>query len=239
MPPTMRLPRIVPLILILTALLSGCAAIPAGATPWVDAGTITPAATLPDPVTPTVTGSPTPVPAAATATPTPELPAFSNDEMQAQVTRIASGFIDTGRDPALSVALVRRDPQTGQLQALMLNFGTTAKDGGTPVDSNTEYEIGSITKVFTGILLAQAVQSGRMKLDDSLQAHLPPGVHAPDYKGTPITLSELATHRSGLPRDLTSDSLPDLYTWLDTFQLSQKPGSEYIYSNLGYALLGD
>jgi CubicO group peptidase (beta-lactamase class C family) len=143
------------------------------------------------------------------------------------------------RNPGLSVALIRRNPQTGQLEMMLLNFGSTAKDGAEPVDSNTVYEIGSITKVFTGILLAQAVQAGQMKLDDPIQGYLPDGVQAPAYKGIPITLAELATHRSSLPRDLGSDSLSDLYEWLNGFHLSQAPGSKYVYSNLAYSLLGD
>ena len=72
----------------------------------------------------------------ATASPTPGARLLIDDSLQAGVARIASGFIGTGRNPALSVGLVRRDPQTGELAAMLLNFGTTAKDGGQPVDLN-------------------------------------------------------------------------------------------------------
>ncbi len=189
--------------------------------------------------TPLPTDSPTPLADTPTASPTPGLTYFSDDDIQNGVGRLASNFLHQTRNPGLSVAVIRRNPQSGELEALLLNYGTAARDGGGPVNSNTIYEIGSITKVFTGILLAEAVNDGKMKLDDPIQGYLPGGVYAPDYKGIPITLNELATHRSGLPRDLNSDSLSDLYAWLNGFRLSRAPGAEYVYSNLGYSLLGD
>ena len=99
--------------------------------------------------------------------------------------------------------------------------------------------MGSITKLFTGILLAEAVNAGEVRLTDPIQAYLPEGIQAPAYKQIPISLVNLATHRSGLPRDSYTDSFSDIYAWLNGFQLSLAPGSEYIYSNLGYAILGD
>ena len=63
--------------------------------------------------------------------------------------------------------MVKRNPQTDQLEALLLNYGNTAKEHGQPITSETVYEIGSITKVFTGILLAQAVSFGIDQLERS------------------------------------------------------------------------
>lgn len=194
-----------------------------------------------------VTATPLPPPSATSTrapdppppTPTAGLPVLTDDELQNQLSHMAAGFMKSGRNPGLSVAIVKRNSQTGAAGAMLLNFGTMAEGGGGPIDSNTVYEIGSLTKLFTGILLAQGIQSGSMRLDDPIQAYMPSGVHAPDYNGIPITLGELASHRSGLPRDLNSDSLPELYAWLNGLSLSQAPGSEYIYSNAAYALLGD
>jgi len=59
------------------------------------------------------------------------------------------------------------------------------------------------------------------------------------YNDEAIRLIDLATHRSALPRDIDTDSLPELYGWLDTYELSRAPGSQYAYSNVGYGLLGD
>lgn len=61
------------------------------------------------------------------------------------------------------------------------------------------YEIGSITKVFTGALLAKAVRDGRVRLDDPVTEHLPGLRRNPSLARHPVTLRHLATHTSGLP----------------------------------------
>jgi Beta-lactamase len=68
-----------------------------------------------------------------------------------------------------------------------------------PVEANTIFEIGSITKVFTAILLADMVEQGFVRLDDPVQDHLPDMVRVP-IRGRPMTLCDLATQTSGLPR---------------------------------------
>ncbi len=197
-------------------------------------------ATLPAARTETATVPPSPT---STVSPTPTstavLPALRDDTIKEQVDKLAAWYLGQGRNSALSVAVVTRDAQTGQLEAMLLNYGTLSKDKSAAVTSDTIYEIGSITKVFTGILLAQAVSAGDVRLDDPIQLYLPSGVQAPSYQSTPITLLDLATHRSALPRDADSDAMPDIYNWLNTYELPRAPGSEYAYSNLGYSLLGD
>ena len=113
-------------------------------------------------------------------------------------------------------------------------------------NANSLFEIGSISKVFVGTLLADAVRRGEVQLDDPASKYLPPSVKMPDYNGTPITLLDLATHTSGLPKDLPPDFtgertqetwVPAMYDFLSNYQLTQKPGTGFIYSNLGVTLL--
>jgi len=116
---------------------------------------------------------------------------------------------------------------------------------------DTEFEIGSITKAFTGLLLADMVQRGEVRLDDPAQALAPPGRTLPIAGGRSITLLDLATHTSGLPRlpanlrrgdpanpyaDYTTQ---DLYDFLASYRLPRAPGASWEYSNLGAGLLGD
>ncbi|MES2195576.1 MAG: serine hydrolase [Pseudomonadota bacterium] len=121
-------------------------------------------------------------------------------------------------------------------------------DGRTP-DGETVYEIGSITKTFTAILLAQAVLSGRLMLDTPV-AQLLPDFKIPSGSGEEITLGDLATHHSGLPR-MPSNFMPKdpanpyadydaakLEAFLAGYQLPRAPGAAYEYSNLGFGLLG-
>jgi len=120
------------------------------------------------------------------------------------------------------------------------------------IDDRTRFQIGSITKTFTGTLLAQMVLAGEVKLDDPIQMYLPAGVTAPAYRGTPITLLSLAEQNSGLPRlqpnlDVSPERLSNpyapyttamLYDALNHLTLTRKPGAQYEYSNFGVTLLG-
>jgi CubicO group peptidase (beta-lactamase class C family) len=118
------------------------------------------------------------------------------------------------------------------------------------VDGDTLFEIGSTTKVFTSLLLADAVQRGEVSLDDPVAKYLPAEVKVPERGGKKITLVDLATHTSGLPRlpsNMPSKNLSNpyadytvnqLYEFLSSYELQRDPGSKYEYSNLGAGLLG-
>ena len=110
------------------------------------------------------------------------------------------------------------------------------------------FEIGSISKVFTGILLADAVQAGKLGLDDTLAQRLP--VKFTDPATGAVTLKQLATHTSCLPRlpdNLASVADKDpyapydnraLFEYLAGAKLSGKPPCAASYSNLGFGILG-
>ena len=130
------------------------------------------------------------------------------------------------------------------------SHGTRALRRSQPVDENTLYEIGSITKVFTGILLADMVIRGELTLRTPVKDLLPQRVSVPERDGRQITLLDLSTHTSGLPR-LPSNMSPAnranpyadytvrrLYAFLARHTLRRDVGSEYEYSNLGVGLLG-
>ena len=78
--------------------------------------------------------------------------------------------------------------------------GQFARDDPRPVDGDTVFEIGSISKVFTALLLSDMVQGGEAVLSDPAAKYLPKEVALPERDGRAITLEDLATHRSGLPR---------------------------------------
>src|ERR1700679_1086571 len=69
-----------------------------------------------------------------------------------------------------------------------------------PIGGDTIFEIGSMSKVFTSLLLADMVRRGEVRLDDPVVKYLPPGVVMPTRADKQITLIDLATHTSGLPR---------------------------------------
>ncbi len=102
-----------------------------------------------------------------------------------------------------------------------------------PFDGDTVFEIGSVTKVFTALVLADMVQRGEVALDDPAAKFLPAGVRIPRRNGHSITLVDLATHTSGLPF-MTDESL---YPFLSLYELTRDIGAEWDYSNIGYWLL--
>ena len=127
-------------------------------------------------------------------------------------------------------------------------------DNGTSheVNGETVFEIGSVTKTFTTLLLQDMVERGEVKLDDPVAKYLPESVKVPSRNGKQITLLDLATHTAGLPRDPSNltpgHGLPEnafadytvekLYAFLSSFALDREPGSKFEYSNVGMALLG-
>jgi D-alanyl-D-alanine-carboxypeptidase/D-alanyl-D-alanine-endopeptidase len=130
-------------------------------------------------------------------------------------------------------------------------YGSIAKDDERRVDGDTVFDVASVTKVFTALLLADMVRHGELRLGDPAAQHLKRHENAiPARNGKPITLADLATHTSGLPlRPSNLESAdpdnkyygytPDLlYAFLSTYALPRDPGSEYEYSNVGYGLLG-
>ena len=85
-------------------------------------------------------------------------------------------------------------------------FGAGKLDNGTDdeVNGDTLFEIGSITKTFTVLLLEDMVNRGEMKLDDPVEKYLPESVKVPSRGGKKITLLNLAAQDSGLPHDGTN-----------------------------------
>ncbi|WP_317618111.1 serine hydrolase domain-containing protein [Pedobacter sp. AK017] len=114
------------------------------------------------------------------------------------------------------------------------------------------FEIGSVTKTFTSLLLAKEVVAGRMKLDDPINFYLPDDIPGLTYQGHPITLKQLANHTSGFPRlpanifkgkvdpqDPYKHYLADsLYAFLKHYKPSVMPGTVFSYSNYGAGVLG-
>ncbi|MCC6539944.1 MAG: serine hydrolase [Bryobacterales bacterium] len=162
-----------------------------------------------------------------------------------QIRRILVEQIDTRRQ---AVGIVVGIVEPGGVRRIVAH-GVASK-GGPAVDGGTLMEIGSITKVFTAQLLAGAVQRGAVKLDDPVSKFLPAEAKMPEWQGRAITLHDLVSHRSGLPRlpgnlqiaDISNPyaayTVTQLYAFLAGHQLRRAPDTEFEYSNLGAGLLG-
>lgn len=122
-------------------------------------------------------------------------------------------------------------------------------EGGRAFDGETLFELGSLTKLFTALLLADMALKGEVSLDDPARDYLPAGAVMPSRGGREITLRDLAMHVSGLPR--LPDNMPfsdpadpyadyteaHLLEFLRGHELTRDIGSRFEYSNLGAGLL--
>ena len=132
----------------------------------------------------------------------------------------------------------------------IVSYGTLDDSTDQRVNGDTVFEIGSITKTFTGLLLQDMVERGEMKLDDLVAKYLPNSVKAPARNGNEITLLQLATHTSGLPTSSVNwipnradnpradYTIERMYDFVSGFRLTRDPGTKYEYSTVGMALLG-
>ena len=127
--------------------------------------------------------------------------------------------------------------------------GSVVLPGGRPepVTATTPFQVGSVAKTVTATIYAQLLAEGLLKADDPLRQHLPPGTPLPSFKDpdsgetVEITLDHLARHTSGLPRQQATATYPftdeRMLGSLDRIVLKTRPGTKYVYSHLGVALL--
>lgn len=153
--------------------------------------------------------------------------------------------VDNEITPAIVVGLITPEGIT------YYSYGVKSLKTKEPVDEHSVFEIGSISKTFTGILLADMVVKGELNLDDSLQSLLSDDVTAPTRNGEAIKLFHLSNHTSSLPRlpsnivmanhenpyeDYTEEQM---YDFLNSYELPRDIGSEFEYSNYAVGLMGN
>jgi CubicO group peptidase (beta-lactamase class C family) len=187
-------------------------------------------------------GVATPLAAQQSATrPVPTVSAFPSDSA---VLAIIKQRVDEKRSAGIVIGVLEPDGRTR-----IVAFGDPGP-GQPPLDGNTVFEIGSISKVFTATVLAQLVREGKVTLDDPVQKYLPATVRVPARNGKQITLGTLSQQNSGLPRMPTNFrpsnpanpyadyTVPQMYEFISGYQLPRDPGEQFEYSNLGVGLLG-
>jgi D-alanyl-D-alanine-carboxypeptidase/D-alanyl-D-alanine-endopeptidase len=167
--------------------------------------------------------------------------------------------------PALSLAdadlrgaaLFERSAVTGMVLVVVrggetatLSYGETFPGSGRRPDANSLIRLCSLSKILASDLLVELVSEGRVALTDPLQRFAPPGIVVPDGAGARrITLLDLATHTSGLPREVGAYpahtphfTFPDQafrWSWLAKQRPLTASGAAALYSNVGFDLLGD
>jgi D-alanyl-D-alanine-carboxypeptidase/D-alanyl-D-alanine-endopeptidase len=133
-------------------------------------------------------------------------------------------------------------------QAFFRGYGETAPNSHQLPTQDSLLRLCSLTKIFTTDVLTKLAADKTVRLDDTLQRYAPAGAHVPKHI-RPITLADIATHTSGLrrelgnaPRDTPHFTFPDYRTrwrWLPNQRLRSTPGTAALYSNVAFDFLGD
>lgn len=171
---------------------------------------------------------------------------LKTDSLALLVDKVVTDYMRTPANCGLSIAVFKNNETT------FYNYGETAR--GTKQLPNTKsiYEIGSVTKVFTGLLLAKAIEDKKVKLEDDIRLYLPSACKKLEAGAQAITLRHLVTHTSGIPSvpdDLFTGKFDSLNPYihynkdriihfLSKLKITEKPGKKMEYSNLGMGLLG-
>lgn len=174
---------------------------------------------------------------------------FSQD-IESTVNGLVQPLVDAGKNRGVSVGLF----EIGNEYPKMFFYGKIAKEDPTKPNEYTVYEIGSITKTFTAMMMMMLARDGKMQVSDPVQKFLPDSVTIHNFTSSEhIKIANLVTHTSGLPNmptNLMADpktdkkdpyknyTTTDMYNFINNYILEREPGTRYIYSDLGMGLLG-
>jgi len=166
---------------------------------------------------------------------------FPSDE---DLTELIRSRVEDQRAVGIVLGVIEADGSTR-----VVSYGDAGANAQV-LGAESVFEIGSITKVFTGILLADMVARGEVSLSDPVSMYLPDAVTMPSRGGRKISLLDLSTHHSALPRlpdnlspadaanPYADYTVEQMYEFLSAHELRRDIGSEYEYSNLAVGLLG-
>lgn len=170
---------------------------------------------------------------------------LTENPVEAAVNKHIEPLIEAGLVPSAVVGVRYKGIDS------YFTLGTLAFDRDEEPSFDTLYEIGSISKVMTGVLFADAIRRGEVTKDTLVDELLPAGIDAKDYEGTEVELWHLTTHSSGWPTAPANlrPTDPDkpfmgytqemLFEYISKVKPKRAPGTEFEYSNLAVGLLGD
>ena len=170
-----------------------------------------------------------------------QAPSISLSDLQSAGALGADLFLQSG-STGMVLVVVRDD------QVFFRGYGETAPNSHQLPTQDSLLRLCSLTKIFTTDVFTKLVDGKTLRLDDPLQQYAPSGTVVPK-RLRPITLVDMATHTSGLPRELGKAppnmphfTFPDYHTrwrWLPNQRLRSTPGSAALYSNVTFDFLSD
>lgn len=167
--------------------------------------------------------------------------------LQRFIDQLAIKYLQDPNNRSLSIGLIRGK------HTEMFFYGETQLENHTLPDSHSLYEIGSISKTFTAVILAHAINQGKIKLNDDIRKYLSGDYPNLQFNDMPVRIIDLCNHTSGLPglpenfedhkgykesNPYLNYSKEMIGEYLGSFVLDELPGTRAEYSNLGFAILG-
>jgi len=182
------------------------------------------------------------------------LPAYADtaapqpDSIDSIVNETVSTFTHDPHHTGLSIGILKNGVRH------TYNFGSTDRSVQKLPNDHTIYELASVTKTYTGILLAQAILDGKVALDDKVQKYLNGDYSNLSRGGVPVKIVHLANHTAGLPKQIRpfkngatpaeilasygNYTQPMFLDDLQQIKLSATPGAKFAYSNVDAQLIG-
>ena len=173
--------------------------------------------------------------------------AQTSPQKLAKIEALVDTYVAKYDIPAISLGIVIEG------EATFINKGVYDRELDKKIDKQAIFQLGSVSKMLTGVVMSNLVKEGKIDLDESIVSYLPAKLSAKTLdKLRPITVRDLLHHRSGLPRSskvilkhkkgndayLYGYSEADFMNDLDKLKVKPAPGEKFRYSNFGYGLLG-
>lgn len=155
----------------------------------------------------------------------------TSEPYKTTVAAVSSKLMQQYNIPGAAITVIDGD------QTYTYLFGSMNQANGKPVTENTIFEVGSITKLFTAVLCAEAEDNGSMKLSDPLTDYCPE-FSVNNSAVSQITVTNLLTHTAGFPLNLSEQITDKAQTaeYLSSWQPEKTIGSQWQYSNVGIGL---
>ncbi|WP_372370008.1 serine hydrolase [Candidatus Uabimicrobium sp. HlEnr_7] len=166
--------------------------------------------------------------------------ALAQNTLQQEIDKMINPIIKNEWNVGVAIGIYQKDKKN-----IVLTYGVKNKDSQQKITEKTIFETGSISKAFTGMLLSKMILDKKLSLANTVGDFI-----KFENEIAKITLEQLVTHTSGLPRMPTNIvvknqespyadyTYKEMLSFLRKHKLSRKPGIKYEYSNLGMSLLG-
>jgi CubicO group peptidase (beta-lactamase class C family) len=157
-----------------------------------------------------------------------------NQRLEETIDALIQPLVDSAQIAGMAVGIMRNDSIL-----FIKSYGYADLEFNVPLPVNASFEIGSMTKQFTAVAIMQLVDKGLIKLDDNISKYL-----NLNFKENTVTIRQLLNHTSGIKEpelgDLIYHNYPrdTLLKLIENEKFDFKPGTEMMYNNTGYIILG-